>query len=88
MRLWQEHLGLAASELSSIVDATCDRVYKDIWLHTAHKNTGIYERVFPSIPRNEHTTMKVLRSQTRDGTLLSVCLCVCVRVRSSSVRMA
>eukprot|EP00474_Spongospora_subterranea_P010016 CRZ10474.1 hypothetical protein [Spongospora subterranea] len=63
LQLWAEHLGLSGSDTERIIDPICDSVYNGIWMKTARDNTRILEQVFPSIPQNHHTTMKIFKKE-------------------------
>jgi phospholipase D1/2 len=57
LRLWQEHLGIPEEKIDGILDPVSEEVFHGIILKTAQTNTEIYERVFPGIPNNRHSTM-------------------------------
>ena len=45
-----------------LLDPTCDRFYKNIWLYHAAQNTKIFERVFNCFPSDKAFTFRQVMS--------------------------
>eukprot|EP01102_Stenamoeba_stenopodia_P020675 TRINITY_DN8154_c0_g1_i3.p1 TRINITY_DN8154_c0_g1~~TRINITY_DN8154_c0_g1_i3.p1 ORF type:complete len:298 (-),score=64.21 TRINITY_DN8154_c0_g1_i3:72-965(-) len=68
VRLWNDYLGLPASDLTTLADPVVDSVFRDMWHRTAEKNTQLYASVFASLP---DSLTKLFEFHPEDETELS-----------------
>ena len=81
MRLWNQHLGLARDDQST-VDPLSATSY-DLWTKTAKHNSSVMLEHFPAMPHSHHTS----RSQQKQDAVAKVCWPFLVTVGCSLVHV-